>query len=230
MCFLYMENIHHTENKYTEEGSKIVDKFVENKYFFEEDILKSKKKLQLTNKGLYSISKPQDAMFITNTLIQVLRNSIKKDPSKLILMDSTAGMGGNTIHFSKFFRKVISIDIDSTHFNVLKNNVESLSLKNIELCHDTFVNHMDKKIDVLFFDPPWGGNSYKKFKYFNLTFQHQPIHQILNDMHAKKIPVVMFKAPINLNVNPIVENVNYEHLHICKNPKKTMLLLLFYGL
>ena len=69
----YITNTHSTaltENKYAE-GSKIVDKFVENKYFFEEDILKSKKKLQLTNKGLYSISKPEDALFITNILTQV---------------------------------------------------------------------------------------------------------------------------------------------------------------
>jgi 16S rRNA G966 N2-methylase RsmD len=90
-------------------------------------------------------------------------------------MDSTAGMGGNTIHFSKFFRKVIAIDIDNLHFNVLKNNVEALSLKNTELYHDSFLNHLDKKIDILFFDPPWGGNSYKKFKYFNLTFLKQRI-------------------------------------------------------
>jgi len=224
-----MEYINNDNDIYTN-TPKLIDNFVENKYFFEEDIIKSKTKLQITNKGLYSISKPEDASFISYILIEILKNNFKKDPSKLIIMDSTAGMGGNTIHFSKIFRKVIPIEIDKLHFNVLKNNIESLSLKNVELIHDDFMNHLDKKTDILFFDPPWGGNSYKKYKYFNLRFGKMTIYQILNIMHSKKIPLVMFKAPINLNINPILENINYQHVHIHKNPKKTMLLLLFYGL
>jgi 16S rRNA G966 N2-methylase RsmD len=203
-------------------------------FFKKEDIEKSsnnKKLLKITDKGKYSISKPVDADWITNIIVNFSINILKKDPSTQNIIDATAGIGGNVINFSKNFLQVSAIEINSVHYEVLKNNVNALDLKNIKLYNDNFLNFVEihkNNNSIFFLDPPWGGKSYKNFKYFNLKLGKIMIHDVINILYKKGYKYVFLKAPINLNVSPIIENVIYLNFNIHKNINGNMLLISFY--
>ena len=217
------------EKKYME--PTILENINLEKYFKNDDILlsiKNNKKLKITDKGLYSISKYNDAEWITNTIITFLNEKkiIKKE-----IIDGTAGIGGNTISFARTFSKVYSVEINSTHYNVLKNNLDALSIKNVTVYLDNFLNIIDilkNNCNIFFFDPPWGGKTYKNFKYFNLKIGKLPLYNIINLLYEKNFKYVILKAPYNLNISPIFSNIKYENMNIQSNYKKNMILVIFY--
>jgi len=203
-------------------------------FFKKEDIEKSsnnKKLLKITDKGKYSISKPVDADWITNIIVNFSINILKKDPSTQNIIDATAGIGGNVINFSKNFLQVSAIEINAVHYEVLKNNINALDLKNIKLYNDNFLNFVEihkNNNSIFFLDPPWGGKSYKNFKYFNLKLGKIMIHDVINILYKKGYKYVFLKAPINLNISPIIEHVAYLNFNIHKNINGNMLLISFY--
>ena len=203
------------------------------KYFTKDDIEKSlfnKKKLKITDKGLYSISKHQDAKWISEIIKKFLKNE-NINTLNTNIIDATAGIGGNTISFSKYFNKVYSIEINNIHYEVLNNNIEALSINNVTTYLDNFFNLMDSisnKSNIFFLDPPWGGKNYKKFKYFNLKIGKLPIYTVLNMLFDKKYKYVILKSPCNLNLSPIYSNIKYENMCVHSNFKKNMLICIFY--
>jgi 16S rRNA G966 N2-methylase RsmD len=234
---LDLDTIDDIENS---ESSTIEKKYMEptilnninlEKYFNNDDILLSiqnNKNLKITDKGLYSISKYNDAEWITNIILSFLNTqniTIKN------IIDGTAGIGGNTINFAKHFPKVYAIEINNIHYNVLKNNLDALSLKNVDIYLDNFLNVLDNVINysnIFFFDPPWGGKSYKNYKYFNLKIGKLPVYSVINILYEKKFKYVILKAPYNLNISPIFNSIKYENMNIHSNYKKNMILVIFY--
>ena len=203
------------------------------KYFTKDDIEKSllnNKKLKITDKGLYSISKHQDAKWIS----EIIKKFLKSENINTLntnIIDATAGIGGNTISFAKYFNKVYSIEINSIHYDVLNNNVEALLINNVTTYLDNFFNLLDSisnKSNIFFLDPPWGGKNYKKFKYFNLKIGKLPIYNVLNMLFDKKYKYVILKAPYNLNLSPIYLNIKYENMCVQRNFKKNMIISIFY--
>ena len=203
-------------------------------FFKKEDIEKasnSKKLLKITDKGKYSISKPCDAEWITNIICNFSINILKKHPSTQIITDGTAGIGGNVIDFSKHFSQVNAVEINKVHYEVLKNNVEAIDLKNVKTYNDNFLNFVDLfkyQNSIFFIDPPWGGKSYKNFKYFNLKLGKIMIYDVINILFKKGYKYVFLKAPINLNVSPILASSLYTNYNIHKNINGNMLLIIFY--
>jgi 16S rRNA G966 N2-methylase RsmD len=203
-------------------------------FFKKEDIEKasnSKKLLKITDKGKYSISKPCDAQWITNIICNFSINILKKHPSTQIITDGTAGIGGNVIDFSKHFLEVNAVEINKVHYEVLKNNVEAIDLKNVKTYNDNFLNFVDifkYQNSIFFIDPPWGGKSYKNFKYFNLKLGKIMIYDVINILFKKGYKYVFLKAPINLNVSPILASSLYTNYNIHKNINGNMLLIIFY--
>ena len=204
------------------------------KYFSKNDIEKSKLNndtLKITDKGLYSISKFEDARWITNTIINFINNNNKKDSNELCIIDGTAGIGGNTINFSKFFSKVLSIEINNIHYDVLKNNIDALNIKNIKLYLGNFLNILDilkNESSIFFFDPPWGGNCYKNFKYFNLKIGKLELNEVINILFDKNMKYIILKAPHNLNLSSLYSNIKYENLIVHRNSKQNMILIIIY--
>lgn len=203
------------------------------KYFTRDDIQKSllnNKILKITDKGLYSISKHQDAKWISEIIKNFLKNENINIATSTII-DATAGIGGNTISFSKYFLKVHAIEINNIHYSVLMNNLEALSIKNVICYLDNFINIINNvtiKSNIFFLDPPWGGKNYKNFKYFNLKIGKLPIYTIINMLFEKKIKYVILKAPYNLNLSPIYINIKYSNMNVFSNFKKNMIICIFY--
>ena len=203
------------------------------KFFSKDDLDKSltnNKELKITDKGLYSISKFYDAQWITNIIIKFMKDNNLNVYNETII-DATAGIGGNTINFAKYFSKVYAIEINSIHHDVLNNNIEALSLTNVETYLDSFLNMIDKlnkKSSIFFIDPPWGGNSYKNYKYFNLKIGKLQLYVVLNILYDNNYKYVVLKAPFNLNLSIIYANVKYKNMNVFSNNKKNMIVIIFY--
>lgn len=129
---------------------------------------------QYDDEGLWSLTLPHDANRISNIILDEFGTNI-------IIMDCTAGLGGNTISFCNYFIFVISIENDYYRFNMLKNNIDLLNISNIYLINDDCINvllnkfnkndrndfcknYLVRNINCYFIDPPWGGINYKKKK------------------------------------------------------------------
>lgn len=203
------------------------------KYFDKRDIelsIQNKKILKMTDKGLYSISKYYDAQWISNHILDFLNNQ-GIDPLKINIIDGTAGIGGNSINFSKYFSKILSIEINNIHYEVLKNNIDALNIKNVKIYNANFLNILDiinLESNIFFFDPPWGGNCYKNFKYFNLKIGKLDINDVVNILYEKNMKYIILKAPNNLNLSSLYSNIKYENMIVHRNIKQNMLLLILY--
>ena len=212
----------------------ILENFDLEKYFSKADVEKSKLNngiLKITDKGLYSISKYEDARWISDIIIKLIEYNENKKAKNLTIIDATAGIGGNTLDFAKLFKSVIAIEINSVHYDVLKNNLATLKIKNVSTINDNFLSVIDSikdSSDIFFLDPPWGGKNYKNFKFFNLKIGKIYIYSIINILYSKKYKYVILKAPFNLNISPLIGSIKYQNLNIYKNSKQTMLIAIFY--
>jgi 16S rRNA G966 N2-methylase RsmD len=227
-------SINSSENKKKFLEPIIIENINLEKFFLKSDLelaKKNNKKLKITDKGLYSISKYSDASWITKIIVDFLSSYVKINPNDVGIIDGTAGIGGNTISFAKYFNKVYAIEINNTHYDVLKNNINALNILNVDTYLNNFLNIIDtlnEKANIFFFDPPWGGKNYKNFKYFNLKIGKLHLNDVINALYIKKYKYVILKAPYNLNISSLLDNIKYENMNIHKNYKKNMILLIFY--
>ena len=125
--------------------------------------------------------------------------------NNITITDATAGIGGNTISFCKFFKNVYGIEINDTRFNFLKNNLKIYELNNANLINDNMLNVIDKlKQDVIFVDPPWGGKDYIKHKSLDLFIDNKEISLIMKNALDKGFcKLAVLKLPFNYNLNNI---------------------------
>ena len=77
-------------------------------------------KIRISDIGLYSITKKNEAFFITNLITKYFGES------HIVITDSTACCGGNTISFLLHpqIEKVNSVEMNELHFEMLKNNIQ----------------------------------------------------------------------------------------------------------
>ena len=207
-------------------------------YFDEKDMEKVKRfnqiyktnyQLKITDKGLYSITRYRDAEWISHEILSYYTYTLKRPLNQSVIIDGTAGVGGNTISFSKHFYKVVGVELNKIHYEVLENNVGALHLKNVDLMNESITDCYDrvqvKRDDAIFFiDPPWGGKKYKNFKHFILKVGNLYITEFIENLYRAGYPMVVVKAPLNLNINMIVGSVSYTQFKIIK--EKFMMLLI----
>ena len=157
--------------------------------------------LKYDKEGVWSISLPSDADLISKL--------IYNDIGYNTIFDGTAGLGGNTISFAKYFKNVIAVEINNERFDLLKNNLQVYNFNNILLINDDYINQLDSICDGFFFDPPWGGPDYKNnIVRMNLT---DLIYRIKN-INDKKI---FLKLPKNYDMNEF-SDFNYK-INLIKN-------------
>ena len=150
--------------------------------------------LKYDTEGLYSISHPIDADYISKIIIKFLDN--KKD---LHIFEGTAGLGGNILSFCKFFSSVHGVEIDNERFKLLENNISCYNYNNVKLSNGNCIDFFSNKYDVFFFDPPWGGPKYKAKDSINLYLGKSNLNDIVKMIPKNKC--VVFKVPYNFNLN-----------------------------
>jgi len=157
--------------------------------------------LKYDMEGLWSISMPNDAKEISLIILN-------KFGSNINILDGTAGIGGNVISFAKYFNKVCAIELNTSRFEILKNNIDIYQYKNIKLINDDSINYLNNNYDVYFFDPPWGGPDYKKYNNIRLKLGNNTLTDIISKIKAHTMKSIIFKLPINYD---LLEFSNYDY-------------------
>ena len=172
------------------------------KIFPLEKNIDNKTLLKYDKEGLWSITNPDEA----DQISKIILNKINGNQ---IIFDGTAGLGGNTLSFAKYFKQVLSIEKDEIRFNLLKDNVESYSLQNITLINDNCINHLTTQCDCYFFDPPWGGPNYKYQYFTQIKLEEYSLSQLVNIIYTYHKKPIFFKLPNNYDLNEF-KNFNYN--------------------
>ena len=177
------------------------------------------KKLQMSEVSLYSMDDPK---FI-ESVAKIIKSYFHGN-KKITITDGTAHVGGASLNFAEYFNKVNSVEIDKFHCGILKNNINEYKLnKKIDVYCDDYLNIMTKlNQDVIFFDPPWGGNRYKKNILMDLYMSKSNLINIINKLiiHNKtkknKTSLIVFKVPRNYNINKFLIGLEQEKITIIK--------------
>jgi 16S rRNA G966 N2-methylase RsmD len=161
-------------------------------------------KLLYDTEGLYSITNPIEAEEISKSIISNFNN-----PDLINIFDGTGGLGGNTINFSKNFKNVTVCEINNERYSMLVNNINQYNLKNVKTLNNDSVNYLFdnyNNYDVYFFDPPWGGPSYKKHKNLNLKLGTKSLLDIAKFLKNKtENKLLVYKIPKNYDLNEFFE-------------------------
>ena len=163
-----------------------------------------KNKLLISNESIYSITKPKDA----NKIIKLIKNIIGKDLKKYIITDATANVGGDTISFSKHFKKINSVELQKVHCRALNNNIKIYNCNNVKIFCNNYLTVMKKiKQDIIYFDPPWGGPEYSKKEYVNLYLGEKDLSEIVLEL-KNNAKFFIIKAPFNFDFKKFINKVN----------------------
>ena len=171
-------------------------------------------KLKFNSDSIYSVSYTE--------LAKRISEYIKKDfPSVKNIIDGTANIGGNSVNFSKNFTNVTSVEIMNNTFEILKNNINVLGLKNVSLYNQDITKFMiNNKFNTdntcLFLDPPWTGPFYKLNTVVDLHFGDVNVLDFLKEIYSKKlIKFTCMKVPKNFNFTLLFDY--FKHCNIYRS-------------
>lgn len=168
-------------------------------------------KLRISDVGIYSVSKPEDAKWITDVILKRVSS-----PEKKIITDATAGVGGNVISFANKFKGVHAVERDAVHAEMLENNVKVFGYKNVIVHQGDYLDFLPKlKQDVVFIDAPWGGPRYRDQQEVRLFLSGNPVTHIAN-LLRDKAELIVLKVPRNLSYNNLIKGLHYERIEVYK--------------
>ena len=183
--------------------------------------------LQYDNISIYSITPEEFAEQITEKLRISVKKILKKDLSELIITEMTACIGGNVISFAKNFKHVNAIELCEERFTYLNHNLKVFNLtKNVTTINgNSLVEVINMKQDIVFFDIPWGGRSYKFKEKINLYISKIPSYSACNLVkdHTK---IVVMKIPNNFNFQKFENRVNMKIYEIYNLEKFKLIILI----
>ena len=116
--------------------------------------------IQIEKSDMPMITKPHEALRIN----KAIKNYCKDiNIFQTNIVDSTSGVGGDTINFSSMFKHVVSIEVDPKRYQRLCHNVGLYKLKNVTTvnsdCVKEFINYgLNGNIlrcPILYIDAPW---------------------------------------------------------------------------
>jgi 16S rRNA G966 N2-methylase RsmD len=156
--------------------------------------------------------------------------NIKKED--IVITDTTAGVGGDTISFSKNFKHVYSIEIDKVRSEYLENNIDVYECTNITIFNDDCLNIVNTIEDhnVIFCDPPWGLD-YKKYTNLRLSLGDLSIESLclkLMDLnYMKKVPeIIVLKLPKNYDIVHFYKSLPNHNMYYYDLRKMLILVIM----
>lgn len=153
--------------------------------------------------------------------------------SDITVFDGTACVGGDTIALGKLFGTVIATEIDKKRYEMLVNNLREFELWNVIPINDDSLKLYQKInfIDVMYFDPPWGGKNYKYKKNLRLKIGNMYLDEIVNQIFGGNIrsdvKIVVFKLPKNYNLYELYTNTHRDNITMYLYELNKMLIIVF---
>jgi 16S rRNA G966 N2-methylase RsmD len=168
--------------------------------------------LQVSNEGLYSVSRPRDAEAIS----KIIMRSMDQKASTLTITDGTANIGGNVINFAKYFKFVNAVEISPFQCRILQHNVNVYKRKNVKIECKNYTDVLRTlKQDIVFLDPPWGGLNYKSMRKLTLYLSGIPLEDIVNKLQDKA-KLIVIKVPLNYDFQSFFRNTQSRTFTVYK--------------
>jgi 16S rRNA G966 N2-methylase RsmD len=141
----------------------------------------------------------------------------------MIITDGTAGIGGNAIFFSKFFKTVNCIEINPQAFLVLSKNL--MKFRNITFYNNDFIKICKTIVqDIIFLDPPWEIN-YKSKVVSTLNLSDVDIKDVIENLYTN-CKILVLKCPLNFEC--IVNNWIFTTHYIYNKNKKVIYKIMVF--
>jgi 16S rRNA G966 N2-methylase RsmD len=174
------------------------------------------KLIKYDEEGLWSITHYSDADTVSKIILNVIGNNCS-------IVDCTAGIGGNSISFAKYFKKVISIEVNPERYSYLVNNIRIYNINNTICINSSCIEYIDShsNYDAYFFDPPWGGPDYYKNNNIRLKLDNMMLRTIVIKL-MKTTRIIVIKIPFNYDLTEFID-LNYALVKI-----KNYNLICFY--
>lgn len=173
------------------------------------------KKLKINKIGKYSITRPYEAQQIINIMKYGLLDILHKLPRDIVITDATCGVGGDTLHFSKYFKSVNSVDIKKENIEYTRYNLDLFGVDNVSLYNEDYLDIYGKlEQDVIYMDPPWGGVRYKEKKSVKLQLSNITLSYIIKKL-LNVCDVIYIKVPLNADL----KNINIHKRYTIYNKK-----------
>jgi len=191
-------------------------------------------KLLIDNESIHYISIREYAEKISE-IIKLHLNTLKIPINNVTIVDATAGVGGNSISFSKNFKYVYAIELNKTRSEYLQNNINIYNCLNVKVINDNCLNLLYKmdKFDIIFLDPPWQYNnvSYKKYKNLKLSLDNESIEIICNKLmdynFMKTIPkLIVLKLPKNYDIFYFYKHISNKNIYYYDLKKMIILVII----
>jgi hypothetical protein len=173
-------------------------------------------KLLIDDDSIHYISSREYADKISN-IIKTHMIKLEILPNNVIISDATAGVGGDTISFSKIFKYVYAMEIDKKRSEYLKNNINIYGCTNIKIINDSCDNILFQinNHHVVFIDPPWEPNnsgSYKQFEKLTLPFCGIGLEEFCNGLNngenMSRVPeLIVLKLPKNYDIGYFYDKI-----------------------
>ena len=159
---------------------------------------------------------------------------LNKRMKHLVVTEMTAGVGGNVLNFAKYFKYVNAIEIDTMRYNYLDKNVRLYEYDNVNCYNDNslalLVKNDDIVQDIIFFDPPWGGNNYKLFKKLKLKFESFNIENICRILFQRnRNKMIVMKLPNNYDFDYLNSELNDYRVSKFDLDRMTIIVIKNYG-
>lgn len=163
----------------------------------------------------YQIDQVRNILLTTLPLFSLEVDECEEGPQReRIIIDATAHIGGDAIHFSKLFphTKIICIDNDREALQCLQKNIQKFSDPSrfivIESDCLNYIRNYKPRADFFYFDPPWGGPGYYEKDNIYLFLNEEPIDNIINYILDHKLSShIMLKVPRNFLYSRFKEKV-----------------------
>lgn len=192
------------------------------KKLFKEPPGKDYKKLQLTATGVYSIGQP-DINRELILFVKELATSIGLNEKTITITETNGGLGGFSTALLQEFNNLNIVELNPTHYNIIKNNLEVYGFgknntKKITIYEADYLDKMfELKQDIIISDPPWGGRDYIKQQSIRLGFDNIDIVNVINELAAQnKFSLFIFLAPMNYNFNLFLSRIQAKTVYIRK--------------
>lgn len=172
-------------------------------------------KVQIDNDSVTYITVPSDAETITK-YIEKHCKLIRLQPSELTITDATSGVGGNVISFAKTFKSVNAIELDTLRYQFLNNNVNAYEYDNVMCYNDDCLNLIyTLKSNIIFFDPPWGGGSYKDETKLRLKLGDNYIDDICYKLISENsVSIITLKLPKNYDLKSLYDKLTIPNVSL----------------
>jgi 16S rRNA G966 N2-methylase RsmD len=165
-------------------------------------------KLLIDEESIKYITFKSDAEDIS----QIIIKNLEEKADEYVISDMTAGVGGNVLNFAKYFKYVNAIEINRERYNYLNNNIYQYDLINVNTynydSYNLLIEQDEIRQDIVFFDPPWGGSSYKDYDSLRLTFADKSIEDICLKLLEKNNKLIVLKLPKNYDFNYLKEKLS----------------------